>query len=42
LAKHDARWDQGFFKQLDSHLDNMERVAHNALLEMPCIKARLA
>jgi hypothetical protein len=42
LAKYDTRWDQDFFTKLDSHLDSMERVAHNALMEMPCIKERVA
>ena len=39
LSRHDARFGGDFLAQLDEELGGVERVAHNQLLELPCVKA---
>jgi hypothetical protein len=39
LARHDARFGGDFPAALDAGLGGATRVAHNALIELPCVKA---
>lgn len=39
LARHDPKWGGEFLVQMDEQLKSSDRIAHNTLVELPCIKA---
>lgn len=39
LGKHDPRWGGDFLATMEEQLPSTRRIAHNTLVELPCIRA---